>query len=77
MANGALTTAEPISQAMSSTDSTLTAAPATESITVAGRQFTRERTAAPSRGREQLADHGGDEHRHDRDQGLLGRALHQ
>ena len=48
MANGALTTAEPISHAMSSTDSTLTTAPATESITVAGRQFTRERTAAPS-----------------------------
>jgi hypothetical protein len=48
MANGALTTAEPISHAMSSTDSTLTAAPATESIMVAGRQFTRERSAAPT-----------------------------
>ena len=47
MANGALTTAEPISQAMSRTESTLTAAPATESIRVAGRQCTRERTAAP------------------------------
>ena len=46
-ANGALTTAEPISQAMSRTEMTLTAAPATESIRVAGRQCTRERTAAP------------------------------
>ena len=48
IANGAFTTADPISQAMSSTDSTLTAAPATESTNVAGRQLTRDRTAAPT-----------------------------
>ena len=77
MANGALTTAEPISQAMSRTESTLTAAPATESIRVAGRQCTRERTAAPIAGGEQLADHGGHEHGDDRHQSLLGRPLHQ
>ena len=77
MANGALTTAEPISHAMSSTDSTLTTAPATESTH--GRRAPVHPGAhrGAERGREQLADHGRDEHRDDRDQGLLGRALHQ
>src|SRR6266851_4509870 len=47
-AKGAFTTAEPISQAMSRTDSTLMAAPAAESAKVAGRQLTRERIIAPT-----------------------------
>src|SRR5215469_16062933 len=45
--NGALTMAEPMNQAMSSTDSTLTAEPPKASTTATGRQVTWDRTAMP------------------------------
>ena len=46
--NGALTTAEPMNQAMSSTEVTLTAAPPRASTVATGRQVTRERAITPS-----------------------------
>src|SRR5580700_3483813 len=46
--NGALTTAEPTNQAMTSTERTLTAAPPRASTIATGRQVTRERTITPS-----------------------------
>src|SRR5215472_1567321 len=46
--NGALDTAEPMNQAMSSTEKTLTMAPPRASTVAAGRQVTRERTVTPS-----------------------------
>ena len=45
---GALTTAEPISQAISRTEMTLTTAPPMASTNATGRHVTRERTAAPA-----------------------------
>ncbi len=45
--NGDATRTEPMTQAMSSTDSTLTAAPPTLSRNAAGRQLTCERSAVP------------------------------
>ena len=46
--NGALTTADPISQAISKTEMTLTTAPPMASRKVAGRQVTRDRRADPA-----------------------------
>ncbi len=45
--NGDSTSTDPTTQAISSTDTTLTAAPPTESRTVADRQVTVDRMAAP------------------------------
>ena len=45
--NGEATSTEPMTQAMSSTDSTLTAAPPTLSRNAAGRQLMCERSAVP------------------------------
>ena len=46
--NGELSTAEPMNQAMSSTDTTLMAAPPSASTIATGRQVTRERNATPA-----------------------------
>src|SRR6266705_2496334 len=46
--NGALTTAEPMNQAMSSTETTLTPAPPRASTIATGRQVTRDRATTPS-----------------------------
>ena len=77
MANGALTTADPISHAMSRTEMHADRGP---------RHGVDQGRRAPvhpgahrgaDRGGEQLADHGGHEHGDDGHQGLLGGPLHQ
>src|SRR5215472_12305480 len=72
---GALTTAEPITQAISRTEMMLTTAPPMASTNATGRHVTRERTAAPAHRPHDLPAHGGKKTHNDANRPLPARPL--